>query len=470
MEHYQKEMGELYFTEAGKQKLAAALVHPEPVRKPRIRRRVLAAGIAAVLVLTVTAGALSPTVQELLANALGGFGRYAQTVEGSAVDQGIEVRVLSAMADSSMLVVYAEAEDLTGDRLDEALSVDGLLIPEKPESDTGKITMSIISRECIGYVPETKTALLKFTYTFGQTEEAAQLKNLSLRVDGFQPRKCDVEVDLPGWTLTDQTLAGWYLAEENVLYGGGTQDPAEDYIGALALEPGQTPADLGSELVSLSSAGFGADGKFHLQFEVPAETRMGRSSLLSTLRSRYVETLDLERDEDFEEASRISRQYNDPLTSFWFTRDGKVYTELVFPVGPDTAADLLLESVYGSVILADPISGSWEIPLTVETLPELRMPLSGSLRGNELQEMTLSPLNLTIFSAGTLPRAPASALKKDGSEITAQPGPGSGSKHGVYSRWEFAEPLELDELAGIFIDGWFIPVENGAAGEIQPPQ
>lgn len=468
MERYQKQMSELYLTEAGKQNLATALLEPVRPRRPRVWRRGLAVGIAAVLVLAVTAGALSPTVQELLSGVLGGFDRYAQTVEGSAEDQGIEVRVLSAMADSSMLVVYAEAEDLTQDRLDDALSVDGLLIPKKPDSDAGGITVGIFSRECIGYVPETKTALLKFTHTFGRPDEAAELKNLSLQVSGFQPKDYFVEVNLPDWTLTDQTMEGWYLTEENVLYGSGTISPAEDFIGALALEPGQTPADLGSELVALSSAGFGADGKFHLQFEVPAEARMGSSSLLSTLRSRYLQTLDLESGEGWEEANRITMAYNDPLTSFWFTRDGRVYTELVFPVGPDMAKDLLLESVYGSVVLADSILGSWEIPLTVETLPELRMPLSGTLEGTALEEMTLSPLTLTIFSDGALPREPVSALKKDGSEITARPGPGSGSQLGFYNHWEFAEPVELDELTGISVGMWFIPLENGAAGEIRP--
>lgn len=117
MERYQKQMAELYLTEAGKQKLAAALL--EQPRKPHTLRRTLAVGVAAALVLAVTAGALSPTVQELLSNALGGFGRYAQAVEGQAVDQGIEVKVLSAMADSTMLVVYAEAKDQAGDRLDD---------------------------------------------------------------------------------------------------------------------------------------------------------------------------------------------------------------------------------------------------------------------------------------------------------------------------------------------------------------
>ncbi len=468
MERYQKQMAELYLTEAGKQKLAAALL--EQPRKPHTLRRTLAVGVAAALVLAVTAGALSPTVQELLSNALGGFGRYAQTVEGQAVDQGIEVKVLSAMADSTMLVVYAEAKDQAGDRLDDTLSVDGLLIPEKSERETSGITMGMFSRECIGYVPETKTALLKFTHTFGKPDEASELKNLRLRVDGFQPKDYSVEVNLPDLTLPDQALAGWYLAAENVLYGSGTLDTAEDYIGALALEPGQTPADLGSELVSLSSAGFGADGKFHLQFEVPAEARMGSSTLLSTLRSRYAETLDLESGEGFEEASRISMAYNDPLTSFWFTRDGKVYAELVFPVGPETAADLRLESVYGAVVLADSISGSWEIPLTVETLPELRIPLSGMLDGTELKEMTLSPLNVTILSASRLPREPVSALKKDGSEIAAKPKAGSGGDELYYNRWEFTEPVEMDELAGISVAGWFIPVENGTAGEARSPQ
>ena len=46
---------------------------------------ILIAGLAAALVLAVTAGALSPTVQELLSNALGGFGVLHLVADGHPV-------------------------------------------------------------------------------------------------------------------------------------------------------------------------------------------------------------------------------------------------------------------------------------------------------------------------------------------------------------------------------------------------
>lgn len=98
-----------------------------PVRRRKGLNRgrgiLLAAALCAAL--AVTAVALSPTLQEHLAAALGGFGPYAQTVEGvTATDRGLRVRVVSALSDSRNVRLYIAVEDLTGDRLDENLQME----------------------------------------------------------------------------------------------------------------------------------------------------------------------------------------------------------------------------------------------------------------------------------------------------------------------------------------------------------
>ena len=73
---------------------------------------------AACAALFATALAVSPGLREVLGTALGSFAPYAQDVEVvSAADQGIEVRVVSALSDGNRSVAYLEVRDLTGDRI-----------------------------------------------------------------------------------------------------------------------------------------------------------------------------------------------------------------------------------------------------------------------------------------------------------------------------------------------------------------
>lgn len=110
---------------------------PDPFMKNRIaaaqaegrdakRRPVhpLRAGLIAAclcLVLVGTAFAASPTLRNLLAEALGGFGPYAQEQDGTVytTEDGFEFKVLSAMSDGYTTRAYVQVKDLNReDRLD----------------------------------------------------------------------------------------------------------------------------------------------------------------------------------------------------------------------------------------------------------------------------------------------------------------------------------------------------------------
>lgn len=132
------------------------------------------AAIAACLCLALagTAFAASPALRDMLAEALGGFAPYAQRQEGETyVVDGMEFRVVSALADDFTVRAYIEARDLEGDRLSELElntfgSAFGLV--DIPRKDTGKGTGGfVMGGMCVGYEEETKTALLTVT-SWGQ--------------------------------------------------------------------------------------------------------------------------------------------------------------------------------------------------------------------------------------------------------------------------------------------------------------
>ena len=140
---------------------------------PRAAKRGLGAAktvliaAAACLLLMGTALAASPGLREMLAGALGGFAPYAQEQDGQAyVMDGIEVRVLSAMADQDTIRVYAQLKDLEGNRLSENIHGMGLVDAPKPKDDDG-IVGNTFGARCLGYDGESKTALMVFT-TWGR--------------------------------------------------------------------------------------------------------------------------------------------------------------------------------------------------------------------------------------------------------------------------------------------------------------
>ena len=466
MEHYRKQQSELYFTDDGKRHLVEAITSPAAQRPQRPRRRLhAAAAVAAALALTVSAGALSPGIRGMLSEALGGFRDYAQEVQTEAVvDQGIEIKVLSAMADSTATVVYAQARDLTGDRLnDDSLRVDGSILNRTDAAGTSALSWS----EYVGYDEETGAALLKFVRITGQPGTEADMADLELTVIGFQSQGQSVrDLPLPNDLLTAETLHSFRLSEEEIIPDGTMAENPTD----LVLEPGQTTADLGSELVSLSSMGFAADGRLHILLEVPADAVPSTSSLQSTLRSRYLESLGA--DIDPEMAKEYFYRYNDLTPGIWFTRDGGFYYDRSYPAGPEALDDLLLETVDGTVSFSERIWGNWSFPLTVETLSEARLPLAGPLGEISTPELVLSPLSVGVYvedssqpGCMSIVRAPMAAYLRDGKQLKGEMNAGVFGGDGTfYCGGIFPEPVDLEQLAGISIGDWMIPIEGDTAG------
>lgn len=465
MERYRRQQSELHFTKEGKRRMSEAVACSGRKRTPQPRGRMRAAAVlAAALALTVSAGALSPGIRGMLSGALSGFGDYAQEIQaGAVVDQDIELKVISAMADSSVTVVYAQARDLTSNRLQGEMQITGFIQNQDPEPGYGAVSHA----ECVGYDEDTGAALLKFVSVNSRPEEETGAAERQLTVFDFQPQEYSIrDLVLPNELLAGEILHSFKPSETDIIPDGSTAvnpDP-------LVLEPGQTPADLGSELVSLSSLGFAGDGRLHILLEVPAEASPSGSVLLSSLRSRYLESLGSEYVTP-EMANEYFERYNDlTLPGVWFTWNGGLYYDMSFPAGPDARDDLLLETVYGTISFSAPVRGRWTVPLTVETAPEARIPLPEPLDG---AEAVLSPLSLIICAEWSPDRedifkGPAEdcfACLRDGSRIKGKSWGSAGmTEEFVSSHWLFDQPVDLEQMTGLAIKDWMIPIENGTAG------
>ena len=224
--------------------------------------------LALCAVLMVSALAAGSSIWQSISARQGPFSQIAQTIHGAVcTDQGIEVQVLSALADDVRGQVYFTVRDVTGNRLDRQLTL-------KPTAD------SDIGGNLVEYDPESRTALFVAHLNYydpqiygaagiitGRKEQCGGTTRLSL--DGMTTRTGQLEASASCAGVTDQLLNSLPLSDEDqvVLHieeSGYTSAILPDQ--QVVLAPGQTPMAMeGTEDVTISSMGFASDGRFHVR-------------------------------------------------------------------------------------------------------------------------------------------------------------------------------------------------------------
>lgn len=453
-EEYQKEMSEMRLSKEQTEKITE-LMTEVPVRKTHHAGRAVLAVALVCVALAGSALAISPTLRDTLAQKLGGFSSYAEVEEVSVVDQGIEVKVVSAMADSAQIKIYAEVRDLKGDQLkDSNITINNDYDAIRHEI-SGEVVASF-SSNCLGYDPESRTALFEFVRN--GTVPTEDLSDLALVISGFQPG--DVMFTsadpLPVELLGAETLKSRTLES-----------------GELVLEPGQTPAELpGAEPFSLSSMGFASDGKLHFLFKLGAEADLEKSHIILTV---YSKSDQANGTDDHAMVYNSSDRNSGQVLDVTFTLEGENYVDLVYGAQPEDLSDLILSEVYGRAVLAEPITGSWVLPLELERLPELQIPLTGAIGPVQLKTMRISTLNVMIEGdtgdgVYVLSRYPCAVFLEDGTVLhlkNKQTGfsyRGEDDQMHSFDHWAFTDPVDVTQVTGVAIGQWMIPLENGEAG------
>ena len=221
----------------------------------------MAAVLAVLLTFSAFAAAV-PALRTALQNALGSFAGQSQSLTGIAMEyDGIEVRPVSALSNSTYVRIWAEVQDKTGDRLRADMDIDGY-VADVPTLGISQFSLP----QVISYDEETHTALIEFSSTgYGVTENVP----VSICFDRFQPRQKISDVSVPIELVTAQTLASTTAPD-----------------GSVVLVPEQTPVELEqTDSVRLSSFGFANDGRLHLQLAFLNAANREDSYLITTARS-----------------------------------------------------------------------------------------------------------------------------------------------------------------------------------------
>lgn len=416
-----------------RRRVEATLSAAERERKCYMRHkiRLVAVFTAATVALTGTALAAGPT---LLQAALGAFAPYAQSQEGVAEAEGIRVKVLSALTDDLCAKVYLEVTDLTGDQLEKA-EISGKL-GLKLEGETSW------SEGCriVDYDPETKTALICVernagVFLQGEMESTVILSDLRPEYHRFSSEPLPVEA-IPDRLLRTRRLE----------------------TGESVLVPGQNPLELADgDGVAISSMGFGDDGRLHFLSVFPQGAQDNGHAILTVYSKTPAEN----------GATFFCKGYQDAR----FVENGRVYYD--FSLSATLADRENIDSVtgvYGVYTASDPVEATWELPVTLRPVETVTSPLSGLIDHNTLEELRLSPLGVVLVSSSTdwtqIGGYPLTIFLADGTSLHPEAGVHGHQKDGPnLSRWEFDRPVEIENVTGVALGCWMIPVDSGTAGE-----
>lgn len=400
------------------------------VKKTTLKTALVAAAVCAAL--AVTAFAASPWLRE----ALGALQPYSQEIEGVAVvDQGIEVRAVSALSDGNSAQVYFEVTDLEGDRLSEfsRMKVE-MDIPE--ETGWGSVGWSGANVQY--YDPEKRTALMWFRMT-GIGEPVEDL-TLQVELCRLLPKVQYKEFPFPAdVTFGERTLRSETLEE-----------------GRVVLKPGQTVRELEPGHMSISSCGFGADGRLHFLFAFEDESFDQTESRLDVFFSSKTD--------------REPEYNNHSPQPVWFQRDGVFYQDVCYDITAKDLSDVTFERIEGWCASGETVDGHWRLEVPLENAPALEIGMAGTtvIGGVEAKTLYLTSLGATMRSdphdsAGTL-NFEMAVFAADGTVMTrAWCDDVFHTGNYVSNHWSFDEPIVPEKVAGISIGSWYVPIADGVA-------
>ena len=251
----------------------------------------------------------------------------------------------------------------------------------------------------------------------------------------------------------------------------------EDYIqgrAVLLLVPGQTPAELGTELCSLSSMGFDQDGAFHIQLRL-ADGVGGEYGYLQTGMPQ-VEW----------EVGAIGEIH----TTFQW--EGISYYDIRFrTLTAEHFGQFRIDHIWGELTMGQPIEGEWTLSFPLELLQERTIALEEKLNRQVIREITLTATSLKTYAQfedsdyPTCNGFPLTVYLTDGSTMVipyngncdrrtvffteedtlTYYAPGNKDRWGEDIVWYFPRAIDPREVTGIAIGQRYLPMnQDGTAG------
>ena len=448
-DEYRKEMDQVIWNDEQRERLRQVMAQPSSRPRRLTRRTVAAVAVAAALV--VSAVAAGTSAWQTIRAKQGPFSAIAQTIQGAVcTDQGIEIQVLSALADDVRAEIYFTVRDTAGDRLDDQLTLhraedsdmSGHLVAYDPASRTALFMASLSN-----YSPQTQTGGGVFSVDGKKGAWIGEHTRLSL--DGLTTRQGEMDAQASCAGVSDELLQSLPLgAQDKVILGVEESGYTRAILPEtqVVLAPNQTPMALeGTEDMTISSMGFASDGRFHIRVAYAQGINhedVNRGYFLAQVYPRDEEKMGEEK-------------YWLPMV-ITQVEDGM---DVMFPLIKAGEADEL-EQVYFYGRYQRPgvdIAGSWAVDFSVDYHPSTVLTWTGEIAGRHVNHVTVSPLTVTMDSndKGGFSTVPLYAVLKDGTKVAAERGVGEYANVSqnpatevwdAYNTWQFERPVEVENI------------------------
>lgn len=297
-----------------------------------------------------------------------------------AISEGIEIKPLAVVNDDDMMIIYLTIQDLVGDRINEALSVQEYFV----EGGT------INNCQLIDYDKERKTAIVQLTTQGGEklNNSSIEVKIKSLLTGRKVFEQVPIDIHLSEIIEISDSQVVW-MRRADTMGGGGTGDGWNilEEVGRIkVLKPNQMQIAIPEiEGVIISNIGF-VDGKLHIQtkWETNDKDRHGYFYLAD------------------EEGGKIEIKEN----NFYFGVDendeiqfGREYVEYVLEMSKEQVKDTQLKGYFAED--GEVIEGKWNIEIDLNAVGEIiRIPCDIQEETWRIKEIILSPLGVTLKGEG----------------------------------------------------------------------
>ncbi|NGY91968.1 DUF4179 domain-containing protein [Bacillus megaterium] len=408
----------------------------------RTFKKAIVFSAAAALFLIGSAGvsaAAFPSFNHLLSLVSPDIALFLQPIETTSEDKGIKMKVIGAMNDDEMAVIYVTMQDLTGNRIDKTLDLYDYTLTEG----------HMFNSQIVDYDKDTNTATLRVQANGGTN---LNHKKINFQISSFLSNKHNhdgIHVDTHLADLKNKEVATVSINSDSTSGGGGEMfNKLEKGEKIEILKPNETIISLPKiKFMHVSNIGF-IDGQLHVQTKWSNE--------------------DIDSHGDFYLVNPSGKKINASSNiSYGVDESGETvygnnYVEYIFDVNNEDLSKLKL---MGDLISNGNFTkGNWSTTFKLHSVEkEKSLSFNENLGSWKATKMTLSSLGVTLYGKGKFKdtdNIKVSVKMKNGSSQSLDSLQNFSDNKSVKAKFLSSSPLDLSKIDTINVNGTVIKVSK----------
>ncbi|MET3689621.1 hypothetical protein ABIC37_005171 [Priestia megaterium] len=397
---------------------------------------------AAVLFLIGSAGvgaATFPSFNHLLSLVSPDIALFLQPIETTSEDKGIKMKVVGAMNDDEMAVIYVTMQDLTGNRLDKTLDLYDYTLTDG----------HMFNSQIVNYDKDTNTATLRIQANGGTNFNNKKIK---LRISSFLSQRYKhegIKIDTDLSELKNKNVDTISLSTDSTSGGGGEiTDQLDTGESIEILKPNETILSLPKiKFMHVSNIGF-VNGQLHVQTKWSDE--------------------DIDSHGDFYLVDPSGKKINAASKVYYgVDKSGKTvygnnYVEYIFNANNEDFSKLKL---MGDLVSNGNFTkGNWSTTFKLHSVEnEKSVSFNEDFGSWKATKMTLSSLGVTLYGKGHFKdtdNIKMSVKMNNGSSQSLESLQNFSDNKSVKAEFLSSSPLDLSNIKAINVNGTHIKVSR----------